>query len=336
MDYYSVKWIDDHLSMLDQTLLPAEEKYLRLTDYTEVIEGMKSLRVRGAPAIGVAAAYAIVLAAMESSEPIQLSEALDEIRAARPTAVNLMWAVDRMREVIDSKASAGQPELVEALHEEAGKIYYEDVAMCAAMGKNGNTLLEDGMTVLTHCNTGALAAAGIGTALAPIFAAHWQGKKIKVYADETRPLLQGARLTMWELMKEGIDATLICDSAAPFLMSQGKIDCVFVGADRIAKNGDVANKIGTLSVAIAASRYGVKCYVVAPSSTFDRETPDGSGIEIEQRDRSEITHFRETHVAPEGASVESPAFDITPAELITAIVSERGVFQPGQHDPGNI
>jgi methylthioribose-1-phosphate isomerase len=336
LDYYSVKWVDNHLSMLDQTLLPAEEKYLCLTDYRDVIEGMKSLRVRGAPAIGVAAAYAVVLAAMESTEPHQLSRAVDEIRAARPTAVNLMWAVDRMRKVIDSNASARQSELVGALHEEARKIYYEDVAMCAAMGKNGNTLLEDGMTVLTHCNTGALAAAGIGTALAPIFAAHWQGKRIKVYVDETRPLLQGARLTMWELMKEGIDATLICDSAAAFLISQGKVDCAFVGADRIVRNGDVANKIGTLSVAVAASRYGVKFYVVAPSSTFDRETPDGSGIKIEQRDPSEVTHFGENQVAPRGASVESPAFDITPAELITAIVSERGVFRPGKHDPGDI
>lgn len=336
MDYYSVKWVDDHLSMLDQTLLPAEEKYLRLTDHRDVIEGIKSLRVRGAPAIGVAAAYAVVLAAMESSEPHQLSKALDEIRAARPTAVNLMWAVDRMRKVIDSNPNAPQDQLVASVQGEADKIYIEDVAMCEEMGKHGNTLIEDGMTILTHCNAGALATAGIGTALAPLFVAHQHGKKFKVFADETRPLLQGARLTMWELMKAGIDASLICDSAAAFLMSRGRIDCVFVGADRIVKNGDVANKIGTLSVAVAASRYGVKFYVVAPSSTFDRETPDGSGIEIEQRDPSEITYFRQSHVAPEGAKVESPAFDITPAELITAIISERGVFQPGKHDPGII
>jgi methylthioribose-1-phosphate isomerase len=336
MDYYSVKWVDDHLSMLDQTLLPAEEKYLRLTDYRDVIEGMKSLRVRGAPAIGVAAAYGVVLAAMESSEPDQLSKALDEIREARPTAVNLMWAVDRMRKVTNSNPNAPQDQLIASLQGEADRIFIEDVAMCEKMGKHGNTLIVDGMTILTHCNTGALATAGIGTALAPLFVAHRQGKKIKVYADETRPLLQGARLTMWELMKEGIDATLICDSAAAFLMSRGKIDCVFVGADRIVKNGDVANKIGTLSVAAAASRYGVKFYVVAPRSTFDRETPDGSGIEIEQRDSSEITHSRQSPVAPEGANVESPAFDITPAELITAIISERGVYKPGQHDPGDI
>lgn len=332
MKYHTISWVNDRLSMLDQTLLPINVKYLELTDYRDVIEGIKSLRVRGAPAIGVAAAYAVVLAAMESSEMAHLSRALDEIRNARPTAVNLMWAVDRMRSLIESNKRAPGTVVLRLLKEEAEKIHSEDVAMCAAIGEHGNGLISDGMTILTHCNAGPLATTGIGTALAPIFTAHEDGKRIRVYADETRPLLQGARLTMWELMQEGIEATLICDSAAAFLMSRGKIDCVIVGADRIAANGDVANKIGTLSVAIAASHYGVKFYVAAPSSTFDAGTPDGSGIRIEERDPREITHFKKARAAPKSASVYSPAFDITPASLITAIISERGVFKPGNHD----
>lgn len=331
MSYYSVKWLDDHLSILDQTLLPNEEKYLRLTNYRDVIEAIKSLRVRGAPAIGVAAAYAGVLAAMETSDIALLGHALEEIRKSRPTAVNLMWAIDRINSILKQNSAKPQAEIVDVLSQEADKIFHEDVAMCAAMGKNGNRLIKDGSAILTHCNTGALATAGIGTALAPIFAAHRQGKKIKVYAGETRPLLQGARLTMWELMKEGVDATLVCDSAAAFLMSRRKIDMVVVGADRIARNGDVANKIGTLSIAIAASKFSVPFYVVAPSSTFDFDTPDGSGIEIEERDPSEITKFRGVTIAPDGVKVFSPAFDITPADLIKGIISEKGVFEPGQH-----
>jgi methylthioribose-1-phosphate isomerase len=269
---------------------------------------------------------------MESTDPAAVSRAIDQIRTARPTAVNLMWAVDRMRNVIKAGRSGGQSETVKTLLQEAERIYAEDVAMCEAIGRNGNTLIRDGMTILTHCNAGALATAGMGTALAPMFTAHREGKKIKVYADETRPLLQGARLTMWELMQAGIDATLICDSTASFLMSLGKIDCVIVGADRIAANGDVANKIGTHSAALAASHYGVSFYVAAPSSTFDRNTPDGSGIEIERRHPSEVTHFRTTRAAPEGVDVYAPAFDITPAGLITAVISEKGIFEPGLHD----
>ncbi len=329
--YYSVRWIDDHLSMLDQTLLPDEVRYLHLSDYRDVIEAIQSLRVRGAPAIGVAASYAVVLAATESHEHAALSRALEQIRTARPTAVNLMWAVDRMRLVITSEPARTGEELVRALLLEAERIFSEDVAMCEAIGRNGNAIIQDPMTILTHCNAGALATAGIGTALAPIFMAHQQGKRIRVFADETRPLLQGARLTMWELMNRGIDATLICDSTAAFLMSRGEVDCVIVGADRIAANGDVANKIGTHSVAVAASRYGVGFYVAAPSSTFDSGAPSGSSIEIEQRDPSEITHFRNVRAAPERASVYAPAFDVTPAELITAIISEKGIFEPGRH-----
>lgn len=332
LKYHSVQWMNDRLSMLDQTLLPIRVRYLDLSDYREVIEAIKSLRVRGAPAIGVSAAYAVVLAATESCEKPFLRQALDEIENARPTAVNLMWAVNRMRSIIESKQRAPHSVLLRLLKKEADEIFFEDVAMCASIARHGNTLIKDGMTILTHCNAGALATAGMGTALAPIFAAHEEGKKIKVYADETRPLLQGARLTIWELMKAGIDASLICDSSAAFLMSQGKVDCVIVGADRIARNGDVANKIGTLSVAVAASRYRVRFYVAAPSSTFDAETPDGSGIKIEERDPFEVTHFRRARSAPNGTSVYAPAFDITPGGLITAVISEKGIFKPGQHD----
>lgn len=331
MTYYSVKWLEDHLSMLDQTLLPAEEKYLVLTDYRDVIEAIKALRVRGAPAIGVAAAYAVVLAAVEMTDRSDLMQAVSRIRDARPTAVNLMWAVDRQIGIVDSNPNAAQGQLVDELLKEANKIFFEDIAMCAAMGKNGNELIADGSVILTHCNTGALATAGIGTALAPVFAAHWQGKKIRVYADETRPLLQGARLTMWELMKEGVDATLICDSAASYLMSQGMIDMVIVGADRIAMNGDVANKVGTLSVAVSAKHYGVAFYVAAPSSTFDRRIATGDGISIEEREPDEVISFGGRQTAPSGSKVYSPAFDITPAGLITGIVSERGVHSPGEH-----
>jgi methylthioribose-1-phosphate isomerase len=331
MNYYSVKWVGRHLSLLDQTLLPAEEKYLDLTDYRDVVEAIKSLRVRGAPAIGVAAAYATVLAALSESSPARLASAFDEIGIVRPTAVNLMWAVERQRKVLKSNLGRRPSEIAKALLEEADTIYAEDVKMCKAMGRHGAELIQDGSSILTHCNTGALATAGIGTALAPIFTAHEQGKRQHVFADETRPLLQGARLTMWELMKAGVDATLLCDSAAAFLMSQGRIDMVIVGADRIALNGDVANKIGTLSVAIAASRYGVPFYVAAPGTTFDLATSNGASIEVEERNASEITRIGSTTIVPAGADVYSPAFDITPAELIRGIICEKGIFRPGEH-----
>ncbi|MFH1892309.1 MAG: S-methyl-5-thioribose-1-phosphate isomerase [Candidatus Zixiibacteriota bacterium] len=331
IDYYSVKWMDDYLSLLDQTLLPSEEKYLKITDYRDVIEAIKSLRVRGAPAIGVAAAYATVLAARNESDPAKLALMFEEIRAARPTAVNLMWAVDRQSETLSSTCVEKSSEVVQMLLQGANQVYDNDLRMCEAIGDHGNDLIRDGSSILTHCNAGALATAGMGTALAPIFIAHQSGKKVTVFTDETRPLLQGARLTMWELMRHGIDATLLCDSAAAYLMSQGRIDMVIVGADRIAKNGDVANKIGTLSVAIAASRYGIPFYVATPSSTFDAGTPDGSGIIIEERDSAEITHIGSYVTSPRGIRVYAPAFDITPAELITGIISEKGVFSPGEH-----
>lgn len=330
MSYYSVKWADDHLSMLDQTLLPGEEKYLRLTDYRDVIEGIERLRVRGAPAIGVAAAYAVALATKQAGNIIELLRALDEIEKARPTAVNLRWAVNRMRRVFDGKEIDTPADLFESLLLEAHSIYDDDVIMCEQMGRHGNELIADGARILTHCNTGALATAGMGTALAPIFTAHKAGKKLTVYSDETRPLLQGARLTTWELMKEGIDCRLLCDSAAAWLMSRGGVDMVMVGADRIARNGDVANKIGTLSVANNAARYGIKFYVAAPSSTYDPITPSGENIEIEERDADELTVIGETRVAPEDTEVFAPAFDVTPADLIAGVITEKGIHRPDE------
>jgi len=332
LDYYTVKWDDGAISLLDQTLLPSVEKYLRLTDYREVIEAIKALRVRGAPAIGVAAAYACVIAAKKSAGWESYFEALDELADARPTAVNLKWAVDRMKclELRDLPAAESS---VETLLAEALRIHDEDAAMCEAMGRHGASLIHDGARILTHCNAGPLATGGIGTALSAKPVAHESGKRIMVYADETRPLLQGARLTIWELQKQGIDCRLMCDSSAAFAMSRGMIDMVIVGADRVARNGDVANKIGTLSAAIAASRYGVKFYVIAPDSTCDRDTADGSGIVVEERSSEEIVTVRGTQIAPAGTKTFAPAFDITPAELITAIVTERGVFEPGEHLP---
>jgi len=328
MSYYSIRWEDDYLSMLDQTLLPGEEKYLKLTDYNDVIEAIKRLSVRGAPAIGVSAAYAVVLAAIQSSNILDFVKAMDLIERARPTAVNLKWAVDRMRRILDGRDVDSPADLAEILLEEAHAIYEEDVVMCERIGKNGNELINDGTTILTHCNAGALATAGMGTALAPIFTANSAGKKITVFSDETRPLLQGARLTMWELIKQGIDCQLVCDSTAAYLMSRGAVDMVIVGADRIARNGDVANKIGTLSVANNANRFGVKFYVAAPSSTYDPATPSGSEIEIEERDPDEVTSIGGKRIAPEGAKVFAPAFDITPADQITGIITEEGVHLP--------
>ncbi len=334
LDYYSVKWLDNAVSILDQTLLPAREKYLTLTDYRSVIEAIKSLRVRGAPAIGIAAAYACVLAARQSSSAEEYNRAMDELAGARPTAVNLKWAVDRMRRVLGVRAPDSD-ESIKSLLGEATNIHEEDAAMCEAMGRHGAELIPDGASILTHCNAGPLATGGIGTALSAILVAYHAGKRIKVYANETRPLLQGARLTMWELRKQGVDCSLMCDSAAAFAMSLGMIDLVMVGADRIARNGDVANKIGTLSTAIAASRYGAQFYVIAPSSTFDENTANGSQTEVEERSPEEIVSFGGVRTAPPGVEAFAPAFDITPAKLVTRIVTERGVFLPGEPLSGN-
>ena len=314
--------------MLDQTLLPTREVYLELTDYRRVIEGIKMLRVRGAPAIGVAAGYAAVLAAQQSADRSQLKSALMEIREARPTAVNLAWAVDQMLTIFEQNDGLNAPELRALFLEKAGRIHREDEEMCRQMGERGAGLLEDGMTVLTHCNAGALATAGMGTALAVIYSAVQQGKRIRVHADETRPLLQGARLTAWELMQENIEVTLNTDNMAGYLMQKGMIDCVITGADRVTRNYDVINKIGTYGVAVLAKYHKIPFYVAIPESTYDPNTPSGDQVEIEMRSPEEITRWGGVVTAPQGVQVFSPAFDVTPHQLVTAIITNREIIYP--------
>lgn len=318
----AVRWLGDALSLLDQTRLPTEEVWDTYTDYRAVAQAIRQLVVRGAPAIGIAAAYAYCLAALEDPSPAALAAARETLSASRPTAVNLFWALARM---------ADCEQTVPALKREAEAIHVEDIAMNRRMGKAGATLVPKGARILTHCNAGALATGGYGTALGVIRAAHAQGNVEMVYCDETRPLLQGARLTAWELVRDGIPATLITDNMAAALMAQGKIDLVFLGCDRMAANGDFANKIGTYGVAVLAAYHGIPFYTVLPSSTIDLSLPDGSGIVIEQREAGEVTHFGGVRTAPEGVAVWNPAFDVTPHRLLTGIVTEKGVIHPPFH-----
>jgi len=320
MPIETIKWEDDKLKILDQTELPTKLVYLECSSPEDVAEAIKVLRVRGAPAIGVAAAYGVVLGAERIDETIKL------LASTRPTAVNLFWALQRMKRC--AKDYQGM-ELKKALLKEAMLIHEDDKKKCRQIGEYGASLIKDGDTILTHCNAGALATGGIGTALSPIYIAKEQGKKIKVFADETRPLLQGARLTTWELKQAGIEVTLICDNMAAMVMKQGKIDLVIVGADRIVKNGDVANKIGTYGVAILAKEHHLPFYVAAPTSTLDFSLDDGWQIPIEEREAEEITSGFGKRTAPEGINVYSPAFDITPNKFITAIITENGIaYQP--------
>jgi methylthioribose-1-phosphate isomerase len=332
-------WVGDAqtgvLRLIDQTRLPTEFIELDCRDVATVWEAIKTLRVRGAPAIGVAAAFGAVLGARSGLDELRpgveraLKSATDFLRTSRPTAVNLFWALDRMDRVAAQIApGVGPVGFVDRLLTEANAIADEDRAMCRAIGRHGAELIEPGQGVLTHCNAGGLATADYGTALAVIYAAHEQGKSPHVFADETRPLLQGARLTAWELQRRGVPVTLICDNMAAQVMKEGKVGMVVVGADRIAANGDTANKIGTYGVALLAKAHRLPFYVAAPSSTFDLTLPDGSGIPIEQRDPSEITHGFGRTTAPEGISVYNPAFDVTPADLIAGIITERGVIRP--------
>jgi methylthioribose-1-phosphate isomerase len=314
----AVQWQGDHLRLLDQRLLPREEHWIDCRTAAEVTQAIRDLVVRGAPAIGIAAAWGVVLAAQQG-EP--LDTALPMLRAARPTAVNLMWALDRMKKRIAAGADAA------ALAEEAQAIQDEDLAANRHMGELGAALISAGSGVLTHCNTGSLATAGFGTALGVIRAGVASGRIGHVYAGETRPWQQGARLTMYELVRDGIPARLIADSAAAHLMKSGAVQWVIVGADRIAANGDTANKIGTYQLAIAARHHGVKFMVVAPSSTVDMATPDGEAIEIELRDATELLSTGGQRTVVEGAEAWNPVFDVTPAELIDAIVTERGVIE---------
>ena len=331
-----MQWIGDvdgHLRMIDQTLLPTELKEIDLRDVESVWEAIKMLRVRGAPAIGCAAAYGVVIGVQSvansdrSTFDAKLNEVLDYLATSRPTAVNLFWALDRLRDLVGQ--TEGDSSVIHArLLEEARVIETEDREMCAAIGRHGATLIPQGSGVLTHCNAGGLATAGDGTALAVIFEAAAQGKDIHVYADETRPLLQGARLTTWELQQRNVPATLICDSMAGWVMREGRIQAVVTGADRIAANGDAANKIGTYSVALLARAHNIPFYVAAPSSTFDLSLAIGDDIPIEERDRKEITEGFGRQTAPDAIGVYNPAFDVTPAEYIAAIITEKGIIQP--------
>jgi methylthioribose-1-phosphate isomerase len=330
----TIGWEKGKVRFLDQTRLPHEEITVFTDDYRTIGEAIRSLKVRGAPAIGVAAAYGAALAVCGADIPGVaagrkiLADALTYLAQTRPTAVNLSAALNRISSIASHPGITTSGQLREAVLAEAEAIEREDVEACRRLALHGSELISAQSSILTHCNTGALATAGEGTALNVIITAHRQGKVVRVYVDETRPLLQGSRLTAWELLREGIETVLIVDSAAATVLQRGMVQAVFVGADRIAANGDVANKIGTYAIASVAKRHDVPLYVVAPMSSVDLETPTGRTIPVEERDASEITHISGIRVAPAGVRVFSPAFDITPNELITAIVTEVGVLRP--------
>ena len=328
---HTLVWTDSGVRFIDQTKLPGEEAYVTCKTHDQVADAIRNMVVRGAPAIGVAAAMGIALGVKNSQAGSvgelkrELEQICDVIGKTRPTAVNLFWAIRRMRDKFELLRLRSMPQIKQALIAEAQRMYAEDIAANQAMGRHGATLMPASGGVLTHCNAGALATCGYGTALGVIRAAVEQGKKIQVYAGETRPFLQGSRLTAWELMKDGIPTTVISDSMAGAMMKQGKIAAVVVGADRIAANGDVANKIGTYSLAVLAKEHNIPFYVAAPFSTIDLETPEGSKIPIEQRNPREVTHIAGKAIAPEGVLVENPAFDVTPANYVGAILTERGI-----------
>lgn len=327
----TLEWTADGVRFIDQTKLPTEEVYVVCRNYQEVADAIRSMIVRGAPAIGVAAAMGIALGIKQSqAQEIsalrnELGQICRRIGETRPTAVNLFWAIRRMQQKFEAEAPHGVQHVKGAMVSEAQKMLVEDIAANEAMGRHGATLLPSSGGVLTHCNAGALATCGYGTALGVIRAAVEAGKQIHVFADETRPFLQGARLTAWELMKDGISTTVIADNMAGAMMRQGKIKAVVVGADRIAANGDVANKIGTYSVAVLAKEHNIPFYVAAPLSTVDLNTPTGEQIPIEQRPQKEVTHHGGKQMAPDGVKVENPAFDVTPSKYVTAIITERGL-----------
>jgi methylthioribose-1-phosphate isomerase len=318
----TIEWTSKGVVMIDQRLLPRQQVFVTCRTYQEVAEAIKTMVIRGAPAIGVAAAMGVALGVQQNAD---FETVCNTLAATRPTAVNLFWAIDRMRRLRASLEGESQASIVVRMIEEAQQVRQEDIALCMAIGRHGAALVPDGKTVLTHCNAGALATAGYGTALGVIRAAVESGKKIDVFADETRPFLQGARLTAWELQQDRIPTTLITDNMAGHFLRSGRIGCVVVGADRIASNGDVANKIGTYSVAVLAKENGVPFYVAAPVSTFDLTLVSGDQIPIEERPSSEVTHMFGVPVAPENIAVENPAFDVTPARYVTAIICEHGI-----------
>lgn len=327
----SIEWLGDRVRFIDQTKLPLEESYIETTDLHLLADAIRTLKVRGAPLIGIAAAYGVALAAIKSTEKdlsafrINVKSAIEELLSTRPTAVNLSWSLKRMERMLELSSSI--EDATQAMVAEAIAIHREDEEMCKRIGENGAALVPQRAGILTHCNTGALATGGLGTAQSIITTAFHQGKSIQVYADETRPLLQGARLTSWELMREGIAVTLITDNMAAFVMKQKRVDLILVGADRIAANGDVANKIGTYSLAVLAHHHKIPLYVAAPSSTIDPSIETGHGIPIEERHAHEITEGFGKRTAPEGIKVYSPAFDVTPAALVSAIITEKGVHR---------
>lgn len=338
MKFKILDWKNNKLILLDQTKLPLKKVYLKLDNHKKVANAIKNLKVRGAPAIGVAAAYGVVLG-MQNCEyksiqeyETRLEKVISDLKNTRPTAFNLFWALGRMENLFKRNQNKTPSRMTQLLLEEAQKIHREDQLMCRKIGQNGAKLLKNGYTVLTHCNAGALATSGMGTALSIIYIAKKQGKRLRVFVDETRPILQGARLTTWELLQEGIDTTLICDNMAAFLMKQKKIDCVIVGADRIARNGDVANKIGTYNLAVLAKVHKVPFYVAAPQSTFDNSLPDGEKIKIEQRSPKEIIFCGNKRIAPKNVKVYSPAFDVTPSELVSAIITDKGIIKGKRKD----
>ena len=327
----TIEWKDDRVIMLDQRLLPHKEVYRICRDYNQVARAIREMTIRGAPAIGVAAAMGVALGALKAPPKTfdrEFERILLILGKTRPTAVNLFWALQRMRDVYSEHRSRGVESVKHALKAEAQKIYTDDIAANKQLGKHGANLLRNAKRIMTHCNAGALATAGYGTALGVLRALKESGKVFEVYVNETRPFLQGARLTAWELKKEKIAATLITDSMAGYVMQKGEIDAVVVGCDRVAANGDVANKIGTYTLAVLARRHDIPFYVAAPLSTFDLEISDGSHIPIEQRDPREVSHIFGKPVAPKGIHIFNPAFDVTSQELISAIITEKGVIHP--------
>jgi len=334
MHVKTIEWLDDSnkVRLIEQTKLPQVVEYIETDDYLVMCDAIRRLAVRGAPAIGCAGAYGVAIGALSirnndfSTFRSELGRIMDELRSTRPTAVNLFWAINRMEKVLDQQSDIDSA--IMALINESKLIQEEDIAMCRKIGEHGASLLSDGMAVLTHCNAGSLATGGMGTALAPMYVAKEQGKNIRVFADETRPLLQGARLTSWELMANGIDVTLICDNMAAIVMRKGWINAVIVGSDRIACNGDVANKIGTFTVAVLAKRFGVPFYVAAPTSTVDPNVPTGDDIPIEERASDEVAGFGGCRVGPENVKTYNPAFDVTPNDLVAAIITEQGIHKP--------
>lgn len=330
----TIEFKDDILYLIDQRKLPTVYEIFECKSYKDVDFAIKDMVVRGAPAIGATAAYGVVLAAKEFLNEDKegflekMEEALNLLNNSRPTAVNLMWAIGRMRKIIEENKDLPVEEIYHMIRLEADRINAEDIETNKAMAKYGNQIIKHGATILTHCNTGALATVGYGTALGVIREAHYSGKNIFVYADETRPRLQGGRLTAWELVQEGIPAKLIADNVAATLIRDGKIDLILVGADRIASNGDTANKIGTFMLSVVAKAYNVPFYVVAPTSTIDFSIESGEDIKIEERDATEVTHIDGIRIAPEGIEVYNPAFDVTPWENISGIITEKGIIRP--------